>query len=77
MKYFLMGAFATGLLLYGIALIYGVTGATNLEGYRIDGRAVIKEFERWEKSGKKMEGTAARVLVPCCGTGRQSRPHAA
>lgn len=39
-----------------------VTGATNLEGYRIDGRAVIKEFERWEKSGKKMEGTAARVL---------------
>jgi NADH-quinone oxidoreductase subunit N len=30
MKYFLMGAFATGFLLYGIALIYGATGATNL-----------------------------------------------
>lgn len=39
-----------------------VEGATNLEGYRIDGRAVLKEFERWEKTGKRMEGTAARVL---------------
>ena len=26
MKYFLLGAFATGFLLYGIALIYGATG---------------------------------------------------
>jgi NADH-quinone oxidoreductase subunit N len=30
MKYFLMGAFATGFLLYGIALIYGATGSTHL-----------------------------------------------
>jgi NADH-quinone oxidoreductase subunit N len=30
MKYFLTGAFATGFLLYGIALIYGATGTTNL-----------------------------------------------
>jgi NADH-quinone oxidoreductase subunit N len=30
MKYFLMGSFATGFLLYGIALIYGATGATQL-----------------------------------------------
>jgi NADH-quinone oxidoreductase subunit N len=30
MKYFFMGAFATGFLLYGIALIYGATGSTNL-----------------------------------------------
>jgi len=31
MKYFLMGAFATGFLLYGIALIYGATGSTGLK----------------------------------------------
>ncbi|MBM4170021.1 MAG: NADH-quinone oxidoreductase subunit N [Ignavibacteria bacterium] len=31
LKYFLLGAFATGFLLYGIALIYGSTGTTNLE----------------------------------------------
>lgn len=30
MKYFIMGAFATGFLLYGIALIYGAAGSTNL-----------------------------------------------
>ncbi len=30
MKYFLMGAFSTGFLLYGIALIYGATGSIKL-----------------------------------------------
>jgi NADH-quinone oxidoreductase subunit N len=30
MKYFLMGAFATGFLLYGIALVYGAAGTTSL-----------------------------------------------
>jgi NADH-quinone oxidoreductase subunit N len=30
LKYFLIGAFASGFLLYGIALIYGATGSTNL-----------------------------------------------
>jgi len=30
LKYFLLGAFATGFLLYGIALLYGVVGSTNL-----------------------------------------------
>ena len=31
LKYFLLGAFATGFLLYGIALIYGSAGTTNLK----------------------------------------------
>jgi NADH-quinone oxidoreductase subunit N len=30
LKYFLLGAFATGFLLYGIALVYGGTGSTNI-----------------------------------------------
>lgn len=30
MKYFLLGAFASGILLYGMALLYGMTGTTNL-----------------------------------------------
>ncbi|HKQ03490.1 MAG TPA: NADH-quinone oxidoreductase subunit N [Blastocatellia bacterium] len=30
MKYFLLGAFSSGVLLYGISLIYGMTGTTNL-----------------------------------------------
>jgi NADH-quinone oxidoreductase subunit N len=31
MKYFLLGAFSSGILLYGISLLYGVAGSTNLE----------------------------------------------
>jgi NADH-quinone oxidoreductase subunit N len=34
LKYFLLGAFATGFLLYGIALIYGTTGTTNIPAIR-------------------------------------------
>lgn len=34
LKYFLMGAFSTGFLLFGITLIYGATGAFNLEAIR-------------------------------------------
>ena len=30
LKYFLLGAFSSGFLLYGIALIYGATGSTNI-----------------------------------------------
>jgi NADH-quinone oxidoreductase subunit N len=30
LKYFLLGAFASGFLLYGIALVYGATGTTNI-----------------------------------------------
>jgi tetratricopeptide (TPR) repeat protein len=37
-------------------------GATDLEPYRKDGMAVIKEYAAWEKAGHHMEGTAARVL---------------
>jgi NADH-quinone oxidoreductase subunit N len=34
LKYFLLGSFATAFLLYGVALIYGATGSTNLSRIR-------------------------------------------
>ncbi len=34
LKYFLIGAFASAILLYGMALLYGATGSTSLEGIR-------------------------------------------
>lgn len=34
LKYFLMGAFSTGFLLFGIALMYGASGAFDLSGLR-------------------------------------------
>jgi NADH-quinone oxidoreductase subunit N len=36
MKYFLLGAFASGFFLYGIALLFGATGTTNLERLAAD-----------------------------------------
>jgi len=32
LKYFFLGAFSTGFMLYGVALLYGVTGTTKLDG---------------------------------------------
>ena len=47
-KYFLMGAFTSGILLYGLALFYGLTGSTNLyvvaqslSGLALDNPALI------------------------------------
>jgi NADH-quinone oxidoreductase subunit N len=39
LKYFILGAFSSGILLYGISLIYGITGSTNLRiiGERLGG----------------------------------------
>lgn len=34
LKYFLLGAFSTAFLLYGMALTYGATGTTNIDGIR-------------------------------------------
>lgn len=43
LKYFLLGAFATGFMLYGIALVYGATGATQFAviGERIAGYGLL------------------------------------
>src|SRR5260370_17373815 len=30
MKYFLLGAFSSGILIYGMSLLYGIPGSTNL-----------------------------------------------
>ncbi len=35
LKYFLLGAFASGFLLFGIALIYGAAGSTNLQAIAV------------------------------------------
>lgn len=35
LKYFLLGSFATAFLLYGVAIIYGITGSTNLSDIHV------------------------------------------
>ncbi len=44
LKYFLMGAFASALLLMGIALMYGACGTTQFEGLR---QGVSAAFTQW------------------------------
>jgi NADH-quinone oxidoreductase subunit N len=44
LKYFLLGAFSTGFLLYGIALIYGATGSTNFD---VIGSSTKEGFVFW------------------------------
>lgn len=46
MKYFLLGAFSSGILLYGMSVLYGVTGSTNLEaiGRGLTGTGELRPF---------------------------------
>jgi len=46
LKYFLLGSFATAFFLYGVALVYGVTGVINLTSVRaaITGPALPRRF---------------------------------
>jgi NADH-quinone oxidoreductase subunit N len=56
-KYFLLGAFSTAFLLYGIALVYGATGATNFSEIS----ANISKFHL-EKSTLLMVGVALLLV---------------
>jgi NADH-quinone oxidoreductase subunit N len=57
MKYFLLGAFASGFLVYGIALIYGAMGTTSLNGIA----NLLKNSNQYD-SGLMLAG-AALLLV--------------
>ena len=56
-KYFLLGAFSTAFLLYGIALVYGATGATNFGEIA----ANISKFHL-ERSGLLLVGVALLLV---------------
>jgi len=56
LKYFLLGSFATAFLLYGVAWIYGMTGATNLMAIR---DAILKD----PPPALAVAGAAALMLV--------------
>lgn len=56
LKYFLLGAFSTGFLLYGMALIYGVTGTTNL----VD---IAGFFTQWPEAATNVVTIAGMLLM--------------
>ncbi len=44
MKYFLLGAFSTGIILYGMSLLYGISGSTNLN-------VIAGQVVQWQDNG--------------------------
>jgi NADH-quinone oxidoreductase subunit N len=60
MKYFILGAFSSALMLYGIALLYGATGTTNLE---FIGRHVLQIMASPEGGGAMLTIFGALLLL--------------
>ncbi len=62
LKYFIMGAFSSGILLMGIALLYGATGTTNLDQLA---SAIAQVFTQWGSAQPYvelvMQSDAARI----------------
>ncbi len=56
MKYFLLGAFSSGILLYGMSMIYGIAGSTNLGEI---GRSIGEIVANINQSGDTLRGAAA------------------
>jgi NADH-quinone oxidoreductase subunit N len=56
MKYFILGAFSSSFLVYGIALIYGATGTTSFEGI-------------WQAAANISEGEASTKFLLLVGAG--------
>ncbi|HJT66212.1 MAG TPA: NADH-quinone oxidoreductase subunit N [Pyrinomonadaceae bacterium] len=46
MKYFLLGAFSSGVLLYGMSLIYGVAGSTNIGAISAEINRVVPQIQQ-------------------------------
>ncbi len=64
-KYFLLGAFSTGFLLYGIALVYGATGTTSLAliGERIAASQIMSVPMLWIGIGLLLIGFGFKVAL--------------
>jgi NADH-quinone oxidoreductase subunit N len=60
MKYFLLGAFSSGVLLYGMSLLYGIAGSTNLGEI---GRSVAEVAATMGDSGAPVAGSLRPMLL--------------
>jgi len=63
LKYFLLGAFATGFLLYGIALLYGVSGSTRFVVIAENFPALTADPVFWIGVGLVMVGFSFKVAA--------------
>lgn len=63
LKYFLLGAFATGFLLYGIALLYGVSGSTRFAVLAEKFPVLTSDVVFWVGAGFLMVGLSFKVAA--------------
>jgi len=65
LKYFLIGAFATGFLLYGIVMIYGSVGSTNLNQIisSILGGQTVPDLLIWSGAGLLLVGFGFKIAA--------------
>jgi NADH-quinone oxidoreductase subunit N len=65
LKYFLMGAFATGFLLYGIVMLYGSVGSTNLNQIitSILGGQTVPDLLIWSGAGLLLVGSGFKIAA--------------
>src|SRR5205807_7239534 len=61
MKYFLLGAFSSGILLYGMSLLYGVTGSTNLGEIGQSIGTVLNSMKPGANAGEMAKETAKEI----------------
>ena len=77
MKYFVLGAIASGTLLYGISIVYGVTGTLQLDelavGVREVGAAEPRPGLRARVHRRRHRVQVRRRAVPHVGAGRLPR----
>lgn len=62
MKYFLLGAFSSGILLYGMSLLYGIAGSTNLGDITRSISELVPLIQRETQSAKEA-GQVADAIV--------------
>ena len=62
-KYFLLGAFASGILLYGMALIYGATGSMGYADIAANAKATTMSFVFWAGIALMVVGLAFKVAA--------------
>ena len=64
MKYFLLGAFSSGVLLYGMSLIYGIAGSTNIGEISSALSKLVPQIQSAVKAGNQTSGGDLAGLRP-------------
>ncbi|HEY0763131.1 MAG TPA: NADH-quinone oxidoreductase subunit N [Pyrinomonadaceae bacterium] len=63
MKYFLLGAFSSGVLLYGMSLLYGIAGSTNIGEINGSLTTLIPKIQTAVDAGQPLGGLRPMLLL--------------